>query len=385
MRLAAIILILGAVPCSILAADMFGYYEGQYFGFTLNDELSQVQSNKLRLDLEQYPSEKVKFGANINFVNHNGTMVFNVLDYLPPEVTAEVAPDDWDDYQFAYSDTIFLDNAFLRMSFNRFDITAGRQQISYGTGYAFNPTDVFNVKDALDPTYEQPGQNGIRFDVPISNRYGLTGVYSPGDDWDSTIKMLRLKGGLGHFDFSLTGAMLEWTENDYLNFEAVSTKRAMAGFDFAGELLGVGVWFEGAYNALEDGDDYNEIAAGLDYTFESGFYTMTEYYFNGLGKEDSEDYVFNDWMRYLAGELRSLGQHNLFIYGDYPVSDFMRLGSSVILSASDNSFALVPQLTYSIFQDVDLTVFGNIYGGETGGAFSEDSGTGGMARVRVYF
>ena len=385
MRLITIILIFTAIPCSIWAADIFGYYEGQYFGFKLNHEFSQVQSNKLRVDLEQYPSDQVKFGANFNFVNHNGTNVFNVLDYLPADVTSEVDPDNWDDYQFAYRDTIFLDNAYLRLSFAKFDLTVGRQQISYGTGYAFNPADVLNIKDALDPTYEQPGKNGIRIDVPLSNRYGLTGVYSPGDDWDNTIRMLRFKGGAGHFDYSLTGAMLEWTENDYLNFEAVSTKRAMAGFDCAGELLGVGVWFEAAYNALENGSDYSELVAGTDYTFESGFYTMAEYYFNGLGKDDADDYVFNDWMRYLAGEIRSLGQHNLFIYGDYPVSDFVRLGTSVILSASDKSFAAVPLLTYSIFQDVDLTVFGNIYGGEAGGAFSEESGTGGMARLRVYF
>ena len=30
----------------------------------------------------------------------------------------------------------------------------GKQQISLGTGYVWNPTDVFNIKELFDPTYE---------------------------------------------------------------------------------------------------------------------------------------------------------------------------------------------------------------------------------------
>ena len=367
------------------AADIFGYYEGQYFGFVLNNDIQQLQSNKLRIDLAQSPSDKVSFGANFNFLNYNGTLNYNIIDYLPDKVVAEVPPDSVDLYYFAYSDSLFLDNAFVKLSLAKFDITIGKQQISYGSGYAFNPTDVFNYKDELDPTYEQPGKNGIRFDIPLSYRFTLMGIYSPGADWDNSIKMLRLKGGLAHFDFSLTGAHLDWTTNDYLEFTSVRETRTLAGIDLVGELLGMGVWFEGAYNIMEESEDFSEITAGTDYTFEGGFYLMGEYYYNGMGKDKADDYRFNDWMRYIAGENRSLGKHNVFLFGDYIISDFIRIGSSFIVSVSDGSIAAVPQLSWNMFQDVDLTVFGNLYTGGNGGAFGEDMGSGGLARVRVYF
>ena len=380
-------MILATLVCLPLAAvggapELFGYFEPQYFGFILKGEFGQMQSNKLRVDLAHHPSDRVEIGANFNFINYNGMVDYNLLDYLPADLTSSVPSEN---YYFSYSDTIYLDNAFVKLAFDWGDITVGRQQISYGTGYAWNPTDIFNIKDILDPAYEQTGSNALRIDLPLSNRFSCMGVYSPGQDFDSTVKMARLKGGIGHFDFTISGAFLEWEETDYFTFLKTSEKRSMAGFDMVGELLGLGTWFEGAYNFLEYSGDFAETVLGIDYTFKSGFYLMGEYYYNGLGKNDADNYDLNDWMKYISGEKHSLGKHNLFIYSDYPVSDFIRLGSSLIVSISDRSAALVPQFTYSMFQDVDLIVFGNIYGGESGGGFAEDSGTGGMARIRVYY
>ncbi len=41
---------------------------------------------------------------------------------------------------------IFLDYNKLRLN-----IRVGKQQLPWGTGYAWNPTDIFNAKDILDP------------------------------------------------------------------------------------------------------------------------------------------------------------------------------------------------------------------------------------------
>jgi len=77
-----------------------------------------------------------------------------------------------------FSDRTFLDNAYLKLSLKAFDLTVGKQQISLGTGYVWNPTDVFNIKDPLDPTYEQPGHNALRVDVALGNNTTLTALAS---------------------------------------------------------------------------------------------------------------------------------------------------------------------------------------------------------------
>ena len=92
--------------------DFFGYFEPQLMTFYENnyDKWSNLNSNKLRLDIEAKPSSKVKFGANVNFFNYNGKTAYNLLDYLPPLVAATIQPDTEPYYEIAYEDSIGLDN-----------------------------------------------------------------------------------------------------------------------------------------------------------------------------------------------------------------------------------------------------------------------------------
>ena len=98
------------------------------------------------------------------------------------------------------TDTLFLDNIYIRANFKNFDLTVGKQQISLGTGYAWNPIDIFNFKQLLDPTYEQTGVNAIRAEIPIGSRSNIDLLLSPGTDWDNSVKMFQLKSGVGRYD-----------------------------------------------------------------------------------------------------------------------------------------------------------------------------------------
>ena len=273
----------------------------------------------------------------------------------------------------------------MRIGFRRIDVTAGKQQISYGSGYAWNPTDIFNVKDVLDPTYEQPGQNAIRLDVQLSGDLSAIGVYSPGDDFEESKALVRLKTYISGYDVAVMGAVLDQETTDYLTFTESSESRIMYGVDVVGQLLGLGVWMEGTYNVMETSDDYAEALVGMDYTLDGGTYMMGEYYHNNGGKDDYLKYSLNDYMRYFSGELRSMGKDNIFYYIDHPATDLMSIGASVIYCITDATAAVVPQILYSLFQDVDLTVMGNLFVGKPGTTFSSDLGQGGLVRLRVYF
>jgi hypothetical protein len=74
-------------------------------------------------------------------------------------------------------DEMYLDNIYLRTSFQLFDFTIGKQPISLGTGYAWNPLDIFNRKDLIDPTYEQAGINALRMEIPVLDG-GNSGYYN---------------------------------------------------------------------------------------------------------------------------------------------------------------------------------------------------------------
>ncbi len=373
--------------------NLFGYFESQYTGAFFKSSYYQLYTNKLRLDIEADLSEKVKIGANVNIITYHGKTQWSIPDLLPDKITQQIDPQLAPYYIYPFSDRQYLDNAYLRLSFAAFDLTLGKQQISLGSGYVWNPMDLFNTKDVLDPTYEQPGHNALRLDIPMTGRYGLTVLYQPGEDLSGSGKLLMLHGGVSHFDFSLLAAEKNLMRHDYTSFQLlpepdftdVSTGRRLLGFECQGELLGLGVWSETAYSRLTDGDDYTSWVLGADYTFPSQFYLMAEFFQNGSGKSGSDRYDLNDWMRYLTRESKSIARDQLYTMLQYPLTDLITSRCSALFSLSDGSMALIPSLEWNIFEDVMLTAYLNINVGNEDGVYSPRFGNGGMLRLRGYF
>ena len=366
--------------------DVYGYFEPQYNGIFLDDTYYQFHTNKLRVDLKSTAIANTEVGANVIFILNHGRTDWNILDFLPHAISSLVPPELYPLFEFRYRDTLYLDNVYARLAMNRFAVTVGKQQISLGTGYFANPTDIFNTKDALDPTYEQPGHNGIRADILLSNRLSIMALYSPIEyDLEHSGKLMRMKLGIGHFDLSLTASEQQYTTTDFYTFQTGTQRRRMLGGDLVGELLGMGVWAEGAYSFLEDDDGFYEYLIGLDYTFENGLYNMLEYHHNSLAESNHENYDLNDWMRFFTGETKTIARDQVYGFTNYPLTDMLSIGTSVILEISGWSVALVPMVQYSLFQNVELTLMGNFYIGEEGTAFSSTVGSGAFIRANVYF
>ncbi len=364
---------------------IFGYFEPQIAGFLINGKLQQIQTNKLRIDLEADVSDKIKFKANYDYITYHGQTEFDILDYLHSSIKESVPVSMQDLYILPFNDRNFLDNIFLKIALKKFDLTIGKQQISLGTGYAWNPTDIYNMKNILDPTYEQPGHNALRVDIPFSQKFSTVLLYSPGNSLRNSSKLIRFKGRFGHFDYSVVGAERSWTLTDFTTFIPSEQNRRLIGGDLAGELFGLGVWAEAAYNYMELDKDYFEGLFGMDYTFESELYVMSEYFWSEQGKSDYKKYDINDWMRYFYSEIKAVCAEQLFTFISYPAADLLTVGGSVICCLNDGSFALVPQLIYNFEENIDITLFGNFYIGSEGKSFSSDLGSGGLLRFRYYF
>lgn len=372
--------------------EIFGYFESQAMGAEVKNEFLQLYSNKLRVDLKSSLSEKITFAANFDYITYHGKTKWNILDFLPSDVTSAVSPGMESYYVLPFSNRHFLDNAYIKFSFKLLDLTIGKQQISLGTGYVWNPTDVFNIKDVLDPTYEQPGHNALRLDVPLGPAYTFTALFSPGETWKDSAKLLQLKGRISHFDYSLITIEKIWRFHDYLqfdfenmNFLELPEKRQLFGASTAGELLGLGVWAEYGYNWMENSKDFCELVVGMDYTFNFFTYVMVEYYRNTLGKTDYQQYNLNDWMRLMTMEQKAISRDQIYSFIQHPVTDLLNIGISTLYSISDKSFALVPTLNYSLSDNVEIFAYLNINFGKEGTAFSKTMGNGGLIRARVYF
>ena len=344
------------------------------------------------MDLKTTLSKNITFAANFDYITYHGKTEWNVLEFLSPDITSTVPPGMERFYTLSFSNRTFLDNAYFRIAFPILDLTVGKQQVSLGTGYAWNPTDVFNKKDLLDPTYEQPGHNALRLDFPLGATSAFTALYSPEGSWNDSTVLLQWKSRVSHFDYFLTGITMLWRTHDYgdfdlqtMDFREIREKRRLFGGGLAGELLGLGVWAEFAFNLMEDSEDFYELVLGSDYTFDFETYVFVEYYRNTLAKENPADYTLNDWMRYFTAEQKAVARDQIYFVGRHPVTDFLDMGLSLVYCLSDNSLALVPTLRYSLAQNLEIIGYLNINFGQEGDVFSENMGNGAMIRARLYF
>ena len=402
------------VPLYSQRLELFGYYEPQLMGAQFGEKYYNVASNKVRLDVSKSWSN-INFGANVNYITYHGKTDWNLLEYLPQKISDQIPGMMHEYFTFHFGDLvqwsgplalprpdrIFLDNAFARIRYKSADITIGKQQLNMGAGYTWNPTDFFNVKDVLDPTYEQTGHNAIRLELDLHSGFSIDSYFSPGEELKDSGAMIKLKSNVGHFDISVLGIRNYWLRSDILNPSAIlnpdaalsTYRRQMIGGDLVGELLGLGVWAEGGYTFLDleegagvpDVDDFWEIVLGLDYTFKSGLYLMGEFYHNSSLPKNWQDYTLNHWLRYFTTETRAMSRDNFFGLVQYPLTDLITVGGMVIQSISDGSAAVAPMLTWSMFQDVELLSYINMNTGQEGQAYAANLGSGGIVRLRIYF
>lgn len=392
MSRAILAVVLLAFPALAAAPEVFGYYEPQYTGTWAGETYRHLMSNRLRVDLKSTAVKNVEFGADFIGLLYHGTKVWSLLDFMPAAIAESVPEVLRPLYMLPFADRFYAGDVYARLSFRRVALTAGKQQLSFGTGYFANPTDVFNTKDAFDPTYEQPGHNALRLDVQPWNRVGLTALVAPGADWEATTKLARAKVGCGHFDLSVLGAEFEQTTTDFTasdtmtNWFARSTdRRRMAGADIVGQVWEVGLWAEGAYFMPGQGEDWYELIAGIDHTLDCGLYLMAEYHRNMQARADWQSHDLNDWLRSVFGETRTLGRDQVYGLVRYQLTDLLGAGLMGLVSVNDGSFALVPMVDWNLFENVDLTLMANVLVGDEGKAYGSTLGSGGFLRCRVWF
>ena len=371
----------------IAQSKFFGYYEGEFDQLKFANQTYNYGYNKLRLDFEAHPDDAVTIGANINIQKYYDNISWNLLDFLPNELWQPIFGLEAE-FPIALLDTLYLDNVYLKAGFEHFDLTVGKQQISLGTGYAWNPIDIFNTKQLLDPTYEQTGINAIRAEIPLKGRTNLDLILSPGKDWKESAKMLQLKTGLGRFDIYGTIGQYTWErmvfDPQQFLLSVQKDERNLFGGAVVGELAGAGIWIEGAWNQLKNQDDFTEVVIGTDYTFENGLYIIMEYLHNENGVSNGGNLDINNYLQYFMGETHSLMQDYMFGFINYPLNDFIQIGLLGFGNLNDRSAALNPQLLWNLFQDVDLTIMYSQFIGDDNTEFGVQD-WGWRIRLRGYF
>lgn len=324
----------------------YAYKKGSLMESMMNDAMGGIMSSLPEMD-----SSLTSILEDESLTNEFS----NLLDHLPYST-------------FYPSDQITLDRAVLKMYFKPFDLFIGRQTIAWGTGYGFNPTDIFNVKNPMDPKAAKSGVNALRVEVPFGDLSGLSLVAVPDRDFQHMSGGFRLKGNLGNFDLSVCGIK---QMNSDLELAGLPT-RIIAGADLAGQIGDVGIWLEGAAinpvykntNYTDFDSIYAQIDAGIDYTFVNGIYLMAEYYYNGLGEKDYKDYNISGLINQMMGQMSGFGQHYLMAGFTKDFLDFFLFSTFGLVNFTDQSAMILPALDYTFSDNISLKLQGQIAVGD---------------------
>ncbi len=271
-------------------------------------------------------------------------------------------------------DVFALDRAVLKLYFKHADLFVGKQVISWGTGYAWNPTDFWNLKNPTDPEAAKSGTTALRTEIPLGDLSSLDLVVAPGLRFDEGSAGMRLKSNVFGYDFSVMSARQMNPDRALYGLPP----KWISGFDVAGDLFdGIGFWMEGAIiNRIFSGQDmlsldssYANFDIGINYTFDNELMIMAEYYYNGLGKESSSEYTAGDFSNMFAGEMTGLGQSYALLSLNRGFLDFFKGSMNAIMNINDQSITLVPSIAYSWNDDMDISIGSNVFIGDLDSEF----------------
>lgn len=282
-----------------------------------------------------------------------------------------------------------LDRAALKLVFSRCDLTLGRQAITFGKAYFWNPLDVFSPFDPqqLDRDYKM-GVDAARLDIPLGAFSGLNIVLAAGRRLDY---LGQHQGGVSWYGSSLLARgyflLADWD----VSLQAGKIYGGwQAGGAATGELAGVEVRFEAAYFMADPGGlsiqgvarqllerpgltlpegldrqlyaNYLTAVFGLGRRFSGGLTLELEYLYNGLGTDGRLDGP-GDYLDAAVGYIRQVygvaqhrTRHLLGLMASYEFLPIVVGQVSAIFALCDGSFILQPSLNFSLSGNTDLTV-----------------------------
>ncbi|MBW1809235.1 MAG: hypothetical protein JRJ19_08510 [Deltaproteobacteria bacterium] len=268
---------------------------------------------------------------------------------------------------------MWLDRCNLKFVLPFADVTIGRQAITFGKAYFWNPLDVFL---AFDPTQfdrdYKSGVDALRIDIPLGDFSGINIIGVLGRDlsiyreyrsdsfadisWNGSAALARVFTNIWEWDFAIQGGKV------YGGYQV--------GGAASGELGPLAIRAELAYLLASDSQSlplfpdqkeiFNHLSAvvGVGHRFENTLDIEAEYIYNGSGDSDN---LMAAALRMGGGGSYHMGEHLLGVVASYEILPILKGSLAWIFSFSDYSSLIQPGLSLSVSDEADL-IFGAIIG-----------------------
>lgn len=266
-----------------------------------------------------------------------------------------------------------IERLYVKALLPMFDVSVGKQVISWGVGHAWSPVNLFSQTDPMG-VGGQEGVPGVVVKVPVGPMDFWSLVAARIEDSPSGVTAMAGAGfsgdgnkGDGHWRYGVRRrGVIGGT--DWAACLAVDQGGSVLGAEAKGD-LGVGWHAEGAWFLPKVGDGWRlEAVIGADYSWLDGrLLWLGEFFVDSAGAPSRDEY---DLQAYLLGGLRHLGRYYAFNQLSYQLDDFTSVFGSAITNLVDYSTAWSAGARTVLAGQWNLLLVGMAMTGDEGDEFS---------------
>lgn len=258
-----------------------------------------------------------------------------------------------------------LDRLWVGWGNDKVDIRVGRQRINWGINSAWNPNDIFNAFNFVNFDYEEmPGADAFRFQYFGKNMSGFEIAVAPQRSWKRSTAAFMYKFNAKNYDFQFIAGQYQTD--------------ITAGFGFAGNAGNAGLkgeiqWFV-PYEGFVDSIHTVTASVTADYSFSNSLYLSGSVLYSSNGIDDADPAKLATFFTGAALTAKNLmpTKYNALITLSYPATPLIGISFSALYGYGPNLLFLSPGITYSIVENWDVFLVGQLFFSE----FPEITSTG---------
>jgi hypothetical protein len=349
-----------------------------FFGDSNTDQTSQ---NVLRLIAAGRPTEQLHYEVHgvksYTYSTSRRETGGSIFGTSGTDSRYRAVDATWDWYEGSKSSaSLWLDRFNLKAALAKADITAGRQPITFGKAYFWNPLDIFIPFDPrqFDRDYKA-GVDALRIDIPLDSFTGINLIGVAGRELDSSGKYVDH----GTLNASWYGsALLARTFTTLQGWDlAIQGGKIYGGYQLGGGLVGeigpVETRAEAAYFWAQDSEplpfpfegdlveDSFTGVLGLGHRFENTLTVEIEHFYNGAGDSNDLDASF---LRFASGNIRQLSRNLSGFLISYEFEPIIIGQFTALYSWDDPSVQIQPLMTWSPSDNTELILGASINFGD---------------------
>ncbi len=269
-----------------------------------------------------------------------------------------------------------VDRAWLNYGGDLFEARIGRQRINWGYNPVWNPNDLFNAFDYLDFDYEErPGSDAVHGEYYLGDMSSIDVAYKWAAQSQNNVGAVRLQLNRWEYD-------MQFIIGRYQQDWAIGT--GWAGVLGTAGFKGEATLFIPSSDAPEKAETTLSLTSSIEYGFKNGWNVLGSYLLNTGGATDGGSLV--SFLTFTPGAKNLMPNKHTVLVGAYrQFSPLFVANMSVMYAFQVNTTILLPTISYSVRQNWDLDLIGQLYWGDGDSGSFENLGNGLYLRLRWSF